>query len=436
MTTVAFITLGCKVNQYDTDVMKTSFLQRGYSFAEASEKADIYVVNTCTVTGTAARKSRQMVARARKLNPDALVVVTGCLGQLESEEVLRMTEADIVTGNVEKSMVVSLVEEYSGSRYSESEDIFKQDEYIQDFNSTQDERTRVFIKVQDGCNNFCSYCAIPFARGMSRSRKGADVLREIENYVEKGASEVVITGIHLDSYGEDLKDYRLIDLLEDIDGIKGLSRVRLGSLEPGSITRYFVRKASVLGTLCHHFHLSLQSGCDETLERMKRRYTTEEFASAVELIREYFPDAAITTDVIVGFPGESDEEFQKTASFVESIGFMKIHVFKFSARKGTLAYGMDGKVSGDVKKHRSEIIAGLSAAGFMNFAKKEIGKHHMVIAEQVSDVLPGYWEGHTGNYMKTLFKCEECEAGGIYEVILEQLGDEFVFSSLHSSTGV
>ncbi len=436
MTTVAFITLGCKVNQYDTDVMKTSFLQRGYSIVDSNEKADIYIVNTCTVTGMAARKSRQMSARARKMNPDALVVITGCLGQLESSDVKEMTDADIVTGNVEKSIITDIIEEFSGKGLIEADDIFKQTDYIQELNSTQDSRTRVFIKVQDGCNNYCSYCAIPFARGRSRSRSSKDILNEIRGYAGSGTAEVVITGIHLDSYEEESGAYGLIDLLEDIDEIDNLSRVRLGSLEPISITADFVKRASSLKKLCSHFHLSLQSGCDETLKRMRRRYTTEEYIGAVKLLRKYFPEAAITTDVIVGFPDESEEEFRQTVEFVQSIGFMKIHVFRFSARKGTLAYAMKGKISGDVKKYRSDVLTEISDKGFMEFVETMKYKSREVIAEKASDSFPGYWEGHTENYIKVVFKCSDCNPGGKYLVDLLQIDDDFVFSSLHISTGV
>ncbi|MBN1623517.1 MAG: tRNA (N(6)-L-threonylcarbamoyladenosine(37)-C(2))-methylthiotransferase MtaB [Clostridia bacterium] len=436
MTTVAFTTLGCKVNQYDTDVMKTSFLQRGYSIVGSDEKADVYIVNTCAVTGMAARKSRQMTARARKQNPTAIVVVTGCLGQLESNDVKEMTDADIVTGNVEKSKLVDLIEEFSGSRLIAAEDIFEQTGYLQETMSTQDDRSRIFIKVQDGCNNYCSYCAIPFARGRSRSRDKADILKEIQSYADNDTAEVVITGIHLDSYGMDLVDCSLIDLLEGIDGVSNLSRVRLGSLEPLSITDDFMKRAAVLRKLCPHFHLSLQSGCDETLKRMRRRYTVDEYYQAVRLIREYFRDAAVTTDIIVGFPGESEEEFNSTLDFVRKIGFMKIHVFRFSARKGTLAYAMPGKITGEVKKQRSDIMSKVSDDGFHTFVKTMMDRPHSVIAEKLSESNPGYWEGHTENYIKTLFKCPDCSPGKEYHVDFLKIDNDFVFSSLHTGTGV
>ena len=436
MTSVAFTTLGCKVNQYDTDVMKTSFIKRGYSIVNDSEKADIYIINTCTVTGMAARKSRQMTGRARKTNPESLVVVTGCLGQLESEDVMEMTDADIVTGNIEKDRIVDLIEEYSGSEIVKTGDIFSDTIYSQDQNSTQGSRTRIFIKVQDGCDNFCSYCTIPFARGRSRSREKEKVIEEIQTYANKGVREIVITGIHLDSYGKDFDNYRLIDLLEQIEGIAGITRIRLGSLEPASITSDFIARAAKLKKLCPHFHLSLQSGCDKTLERMKRRYTSDEFIKAVELIKKGFKNAALTTDIIVGFPGETEEEFNITKQFAEAIGFMKIHVFRFSARKGTLAYGMKNKVPGDIKKQRSEVLTKISDKGFKDFVKTIYDKEHEVIAEKISDKHPEYWEGHTKNYVKVLFKSPGCTAGEAYFVKFSKIGDDFVFSALHKSTGV
>lgn len=433
MTNVAFATLGCKVNQYDTDLMKTSFLERGYSLVGFDSMADVYVVNTCTVTGMAARKSRQMIARVRKRNADAVIVVTGCLGQLESNEVKKMTGADIVTGNVEKTNIVDILEDYSGTPVMKVDDIFKELEYSQYGFSTQEERTRVFIKVQDGCDNFCSYCAIPFARGRSRSRKAEEVLEEIKSYADKGTKEVVITGIHLDAYGQDLGDSSLMDLLEAVNEISGLHRMRLGSLEPLSITQDFVKRAASLDKLCHHFHLSLQSGCDSTLERMKRRYTTADFAEALSNIRKYFPDAAITTDIIVGFPGETESEFRETYDFVSEAGFMKIHVFRFSARKGTLAYGMPDKVPGDIKKHRSEILSTLSEKGFAEYIKSVSSQSHEVIAERESPEVKGYWEGHTDKYVRTLFRCSDCIPGSFHKVNFEKIGNDFVFSSLRCS---
>ncbi len=430
MKRVAFSTLGCKVNQYDTDVMKASFIERGYSCVAFSEKADIYIVNTCTVTAIAARKSRQMAMKARKSNPKAVVVVTGCLGQLESDKVMEMTGADIVTGNVEKNGIIDIIEEHGKEAIIQSEDIFGQLGYTQPGDSMQDTRTRIFIKVQDGCDNFCSYCAIPFARGRSRSRQPAEVMSEIKKYAAAGAREIVVTGIHLDSYGLDLDDITLIDLLERIDEIPGISRVRLGSLEPASVTEDFAKRASELKKLCPHFHLSLQSGSDSVLERMSRRYTTVEFAKSVETLRKHFDEIYLTTDVIIGFPGETEEEFNESLEFVSSIGFIKVHVFKFSPRKGTLAYGMKGKIPGDTKKARSACMIDSAEVNRRKLLSKMIGKTEEVLIEQEYTGKPGYWEGHTKGYIKVVTECASCNPNELVWVKINEIKGDFVFGCL------
>jgi threonylcarbamoyladenosine tRNA methylthiotransferase MtaB len=434
MKRVAFSTLGCKVNQYDTDVMKASFIERGYSCVDFTEKADIYIVNTCTVTAVAARKSRQMAAKARKTNPEALVAVTGCLGQLESDRVMEMTGADIVTGNVEKNKIVDLIEEHGTGPFIKADDIFGEFDYIQEKDSVQDSRTRIFIKVQDGCDNFCSYCAIPFARGRSRSRNPDDVMSEIKGYAESGAKEIVITGIHLDSYGKDLGNITLIDLLERIDSIEGIQRVRLGSLEPASITEEFALRATGLKKLCHHFHLSLQSGSDAVLGRMRRRYTTADFTKAVGILRSNFDDSALTTDVIVGFPGESDDEFNESMEFVEMMGFAKVHVFKFSPRKGTLAYGMKDKVPGDIKKDRSARMIEVAAKVRGKILSEMVGKPAEVLIEQEHPEKEGMWEGHTKGYVKVVFKCFSCKPNETIMVVIDKISDEFVLGSLKTGS--
>jgi len=430
MKRVAFSTLGCKVNQYDTDVMKASFIERGYSCVEFSDKADIYVVNTCTVTAVAARKSRQMAMKARKTNPKAVVAITGCLGQLESERVMEMTGADIVTGNVEKNNIVDIIEKHESESILQSADIFKQMSYSQDGDSSQDTRTRIFIKVQDGCDNYCSYCAIPFARGRSRSRQPEKVLSEIKKYADSGAKEIVITGIHLDSYGKDLENITLIDLLEKIDDIPGIKRVRLGSLEPASVTEEFVKRAAALTKLCQHFHMSLQSGCDSVLSRMRRRYTTSEFTGAVSLLRKHISGVMLTTDIIVGFPGETEDEFKETLAFVNKIGFLKVHVFKFSPRKGTLAYGMKDKISGDIKKIRSEKISEAVELTQEKVLSPIIGTECEVLVEKKHDLVGDLWEGHTRGYIKVIFTCHECGVNDILMVKISKIMDEFVLGCL------
>ena len=305
MKKVAFITLGCKVNQYETNAMRQQFMKKGYEILEPTNQADIYIVNTCTVTNMSDRKSRQMLRRAKELNSEAIVVACGCYVQVAKEEVEKIKEIDLVLGNNEKKEIVDIIEKYvqKNRKYTQVQDVMHQKEYIELGKITDTEKTRAVIKVQDGCDRFCSYCIIPYARGRVRSRKPENVIAEIEKIAQKGIQEVVITGIHIASYGKDFKEeYRLIDLLEEINQIKGIQRVRLGSMEPLLITEEFLDRLSKLEKMCHHFHLSLQSGCDETLKRMNRRYTIQEFQEMVARLRKVYEDVILTTDIIVGFP--------------------------------------------------------------------------------------------------------------------------------------
>ncbi len=305
MKKVAFITLGCKVNQYETNSMIQKFIQKGYEIIEATEKADIYVVNTCTVTNMSDRKSRQMLRRVKEQNKEAIVVACGCYVQVAEEEVEKIQEIDLAVGNNEKKRIVEIIEKYEQekNKINQIEDVMYQKEYVELGETTYTEKTRAVIKVQDGCDRFCSYCIIPYARGRVRSRKPENIIEEVEKIAQKGMKEVVITGIHIASYGKDFKEeYRLIDLLEEINQIKGIERIRLGSIEPLLITEEFIRRLVKLEKICHHFHLSLQSGCDETLARMNRRYTIKEFKEIVERLRNNYEDVMLTTDIIVGFP--------------------------------------------------------------------------------------------------------------------------------------
>lgn len=305
MKKVAFITLGCKVNQYETNAMRQQFMKKGYEIVEPTNQADIYIVNTCTVTNMSDRKSRQMLRRVKELNSEAIVVACGCYVQVAKEEVEKIKEIDLVLGNNEKREIVDIIEKYvqKNRRYTQVQDVMHQKEYIELGKITDTEKTRAVIKVQDGCDIFCSYCIIPYARGRVRSRKPENVIAEIEKIAQKGIQEVVITGIHIASYGKDFKEeYRLIDLLEEINQIKGIQRIRLGSMEPLLITEEFLDRLSKLEKMCHHFHLSLQSGCDETLKRMNRRYTIQEFQEMVARLRKVYEDVILTTDIIVGFP--------------------------------------------------------------------------------------------------------------------------------------
>lgn len=407
MKKVAFITLGCKVNQYETNAMIQQFLQKEYEIVEATEKADIYVVNTCTVTNMSDRKSRQMLRRVKELNQQAMVVACGCYVQVAKEEVEKIEEIDLLLGNNEKKKIVEIVEKYieENKKHAEMEDVMQQREYVELGEITYTEKTRAVIKVQDGCDRFCSYCIIPYSRGRVRSRKPEKVIDEIKKIAVEGIKEVIITGIHVASYGKDLKEkYQLIDLLEEINKIKGIQRIRLGSIEPLLITDEFLERLAKLEKICHHFHLSLQSGCDETLKRMNRRYTTQEFKEIVKRLRSCYKDVILTTDIIVGFPLESQEEFEKTYQFLQEIKFYQMHVFKYSPRKGTKAAQMAGQIDGRIKEERSQKLIELSNQNKKEYNKEYVGKKVEVLVEEEKN---GYYQGHTKNYILAEVKSKE-----------------------------
>ena len=401
MKDIAFITLGCKVNQYETNAMIQKFIEQGYNIVEHTKKADIYIINTCTVTNMSDRKSRQMLRRVKDLNPHAIVVACGCYAQVAKDELKNIEEIDLILGNNEKKEIVKYLEKYidENKQIQSTEDVMQTREFIDFGNVTYTEKTRAVIKVQDGCDRFCSYCIIPYARGRVRSRKPESVISEIKNIAKKGIKEVVITGIHVASYGKDFKEnYRLIDLLEEINKINGIERIRLGSIEPLLINEEFISRLTNLEKICHHFHLSLQSGCDETLKRMNRRYTIEEFQIIVNLLRKNYKDVILTTDIIVGFPGETDEEFNKTFEFLKKIKFYKMHVFKYSKRKGTKADTMPMQIDGNIKEKRSQKLIELSDRNEIEYNKTYIGKDVEVLFEERKD---GFYKGHTKNYILT-----------------------------------
>ena len=407
MKKVAFITLGCKVNQYETNAMAQQFIEKGYKIVEHTEKADIYIVNTCTVTNMSDRKSRQMLRREKELNKDAIIVACGCYAQTAKEELEQMEEIDLVLGNNEKKDIVKYVEKYIESKIPEikTEDVMQQKEFIEFGDVIFTEKTRAVIKIQDGCDRFCSYCIIPYARGRVRSRKPEHVISEITEIAKNGIKEVVITGIHIASYGKDFNNgYKLIDLLEEINKVEGIERIRLGSIEPLIITEEFVERLKKLEKVCHQFHLSLQSGCDETLKRMNRRYTTEQFKEIAHLLRKNFSDAVLTTDIIVGFPGESEEEFETTYKFLEEIKFYKMHIFKYSPRKGTKAEKMENQIDGNKKEERSKKLIELSNKNEREYNQKYIGQDVEVLFEEEKN---GVWQGHTKNYILAHYKTSE-----------------------------
>ena len=355
MKRVAFITLGCKVNTYETEGMKRLFEQAGYIVVEPDISADVYVINTCTVTHLSDRKSRQMIRRARRLNPDAIIAAVGCYAQIAPEEVSSIEGVNLVIGNNHKSEIIDLVNRASCDSQKVEVSLRKDMRTFEElWAESYTDQTRAFLKIQDGCDQFCSYCIIPFARGSIRSRNIDSIIAEANKLSQNGFKEIVLTGIHLTSYGNDTGEHTLIDVIERLNDIDGLERIRLGSLEPLYMTEEMIRDMSEIEKLCPHFHLSLQSGCDETLRRMNRKYTTAEYREIVENIRKYFDDPAITTDIMTGFPGETEDEFRQTCIFVEAIEFSQIHVFQYSVRKGTKAADMKEQIPPMLKEERSK----------------------------------------------------------------------------------
>ena len=385
MKKVAFYTLGCKVNQYETEAMLELFEKEGYEKAETEDYADVYVINTCTVTHMSDRKSRQYIRRMKKKNPDAIIAVVGCYSQVSPEEILSIDEVNLVMGTNDRKKIVEEVKKIDASRkVSTVDDIMKVKAFEEiEINKTNG-KTRAFMKIQDGCDRYCSYCIIPYARGRVRSRDLESIVKEVENLASNGYKEVVLTGIHVASYGKDIKDsdIKLLDVIKQINDIEGIERIRLSSVEPILFTDEFVEAVSTMDKVCPHYHLSLQSGCDETLKRMRRRYTTEEYKAIVDRLRAAIPNVSITTDVIVGFPGETNEEFDKTYEFLKDIELTHMHVFKYSPRKGTPAATMENQVDPSTKHDRSEKLLQLNEENFNKFGQKMLDKEFNVLFEQ------------------------------------------------------
>ena len=399
----AFHTLGCKVNAYETEAMEELLQTAGYDIVPFTEQADVYVVNTCSVTNMAERKSRQMLHRAKKLNPEAVVVATGCYVQVSEEEARADAAVDLVLGNNQKRQIVTALDAYfEGRAFDDVLADVEKGQYEELEVSTVLEHTRAFVKVQDGCNQFCSYCIIPYARGRVRSRRMENVIAEIKRLAEAGIQEVVLTGIHLSSYGREIDgESHLIELIEAIHPIDGISRIRLGSLEPRIITDEFVGRLKKLHKVCPHFHLSLQSGCEETLKRMNRHYTPEEYYEKCKLLRAAFENPAITTDVIVGFPGETDEEFDKTRQFLEKVHFYEMHIFRYSRRKGTRADKMENQIPEEIKAQRSGVLSSLESQMTKEFRTKWTGTCVKVLLEERQEINGvSYMVGHTPEYIK------------------------------------
>ena len=414
MKKVSFYTLGCKVNQYETNAMAQKFKEAGYEIVDMNDDiSDICIVNTCTVTNMSDRKSRHSLRRVKEKNPSAVIAAVGCYAQVAKNDLEKMSEIDIVLGNEEKANIVQYVEKFmenkNENKLIEIEDIATKKEFEDMGQITYTEKTRAFIKVQDGCNQFCSYCIIPYARGRVRSRNAESIIKEITQIVQNGIKEVVITGIHVASYGRDFgNENGLIELLEKINKIEGIKRIRLGSLEPKIITEEFMQRLSKLEKMCHHFHLSLQSGCDTTLKRMNRKYTTAEVKEIIERLRRYYDDVMLTTDIIVGFPGETEEEFETTYQFLKEVKLYKMHVFQYSPRKGTRAAVMPNQIDGNIKETRSKKLIELSNENQKMYNQQLVGKEVEVLFED-REVENGitYFRGHTQNYILVKYKTYE-----------------------------
>ncbi|KRQ86657.1 Threonylcarbamoyladenosine tRNA methylthiotransferase MtaB [Caloramator mitchellensis] len=419
MKKVAFYTLGCRVNTYETEAIAETFIKHDYELVEFDEFADVYVVNTCTVTNIGDKKSRQMLRRAKRINPESCVVAVGCYVQVAPEEVEKLEDVDIIIGTKDKGKIIELVEEFERNKrkikHVENVMSIRQFEELE-IDEYQD-KTRAFLKIQDGCDRFCSYCLIPFARGPVRSRKPENILKEVEKLASNGYKEIILSGIHVASYGKDLKDIDLVDVIEMIQKVDGIERIRIGSVDPTFFSEDKINRLKNIEKFCPHFHLSLQSGCDETLKRMNRHYTTEEYKIVVENLRKTFEDVSITTDIIVGFPGETDDEFAKTYEFLSKINLSKMHIFKYSPRRGTKAAEMKEQVKESIKENRSHKLIELDKKLEEEFINKFIGKTMDVLFEEYND---GYYWGYTKNYIRVGTSFNKDLSGQIFNVkILE-----------------
>ena len=431
MKKVAFYTLCCKVNQYETEALLEMFEKDGYEQVGSEDYADVYVINTCTVTHMSDRKSRQYIRRMKKKNPNAIIAVVGCYSQVSPEEILEIEEVNLVMGTNERRTIVDEIKKLEvvegDKKASTVDDIMKVRAFEEIEISQSNGRTRAFMKIQDGCDRFCTYCIIPYARGGKvRSRDMESIVNEAKTLAENGYEEVVLTGIHVASYGKDLREdnVNLLDVIKKINEIDGIKRIRTSSVEPILFTDEFVSEVSKMEKVMPHYHLSLQSGCDETLKRMNRRYTTAEYKEIVDKLRKEIPNVAITTDVIVGFPGETEEEFEQTYNFLKEIELSQMHIFKYSPRKGTKAADMENQVSPQIKHERSEKLLQLNKENFEKFASKMIGKEFEVLFEQ--EVGENRYEGLTPNYLKTFVNFNEDICGKIRKVKISEVKDEYV----------
>ncbi|MDP4176735.1 MAG: tRNA (N(6)-L-threonylcarbamoyladenosine(37)-C(2))-methylthiotransferase MtaB [Bacillota bacterium] len=426
---VAFSTLGCRVNQYESEAMAEKFITEGYEIVHFNEFADVYVINTCTVTNMGDKKSRQMIGRARRLNNDSVVAVVGCYSQIAPLEVSKIQGVDVVLGTRNKGEIIYWINRYKEEKKQQIavNEVLKNNVFEELNIEEYQDKTRAFLKIQDGCNNFCSYCLIPFARGAVCSKKPEKVIEEVNKLAFHGFQEVILSGIHTASYGIDFNEkFNLLDLLEAIDKIEGIKRIRIGSMDPNFFTEDVIYKIKNIKKLCPHFHLSLQSGCDETLKRMNRHYNSKEYITVTENLRNNIPDVSVTTDVIVGFPGETDEEFNKTYNFLESIKLTKMHIFKYSPRKGTKASSMENQIENHVKDERSNKLIELSKKLEDQFYMMFDNMKMDVLYEKNSDNDKNLYEGYTSNYIKVVTESKQNIIGKIISTKLLYCSNELM----------
>ncbi|CAG9705433.1 tRNA (N(6)-L-threonylcarbamoyladenosine(37)-C(2))-methylthiotransferase MtaB [Clostridium neonatale] len=433
---VSFYTLGCRVNHYETEAMTEKFLREGYEITEFDNFADVYVINTCSVTNMSDKKSRQIIGRARRKNENAVIAAVGCYSQVSPDEVSKIDGVEVVLGTRNKGDVVYYVNKAKdeGKMQVAVGEVLKNKTFEELNIEEYQDKTRAFLKIQDGCNRFCTYCLIPYTRGRTCSKDPDKVLEEIKRLEEHGFKEIILSGIHTASYGVDLEgDVTLISLLQEIEKLDGIERVRIGSIEPSFFTDEVIEKMRHMKKLCPQFHLSLQSGCDETLKRMNRRYTAKEYEEAVYKIRENLKDASITTDVIVGFPGETDEEFNETYKFLERIKLTKTHIFKFSPRKGTKAENMPNQVDGTIKEKRSKALIELNNKNEGEFSESLVRREMDVLVEKELNEKPGYFEGYTRNYVRVVFESEKSDIiGKIVKCKIEEANGDYVSGKILS----
>lgn len=432
MKKLALYTLGCRVNQYETEAIAETFIKLGYSVVDFDEYADVYVINTCTVTNISDKKSRQMIRKVKKINPNGIVAAVGCYAQVAPEQVASIEGVDVIVGTSDKGKIAELVEKFmeNSEKITHVENIMNVRKFEELEINDYQENTRAFLKIQDGCDRYCSYCLIPYARGTVRSREPDNIIKEVEKLAKNGFKEIILSGIHVASYGKDLKNITLTDIIEKINNIDKIERIRIGSVEPMFFKPEIINRLSRVNKLCPHFHLSLQSGCDETLKRMNRQYSAKQYSDTIDDIRKNFVDAAITTDIIVGFPGENEEEFSKTYKFLEKIKLSKIHIFKFSPRNGTKAAGFENQVSPQIKETRSKLLLELDEKLEKEFIDKHIGRIMTVLFENKGT---SNNNGYTTNYLKIELESDNDRdlSGKILEVELIETKNNFAVGKLY-----